>query len=650
MTDPRNVLGQVGSAVGWQLVFPDLELRFGHDTHYAGIDLTLPGDLSGGACSIEIEAMNTADFGRLARARFPESQHGERPLVKAELTLFWRDRVGNVPNRSDAPVTAVLAVTGLARRAEGTRLKTGIECQDYLYASLARARVAEAARASGPLAALEQVLRGAGLGSDAFVLHPARDEGSEEPVDLATGEPVLQVLERLGERLAERSGRRGRGVYLLRGGVLHAGAERPIPFAEAAGGSAEPFVLNSDHGLIKAENQGSRTLSAAERRREVETEVAITARDAILLTLTGRADLKPGDVVITPVDNAEKALFGGFGLPTPGPGHSAQTDVQLYIHSVQHRLGKNQGWTTTAMGVTVVCGTPAGVWDMAAPDQSDSNRGGGGDLDAADPAEATARQLRSAARDELLRRARTRVGEVRANHHSTEMDGTAVRTAAQSLDVLVGLAGPDGINRRARRQDMHRAGLARTSVPYLTPFAWGPYGLVLPQYPGSRVLVGFHEDNSDDPVVLGSFWRTADASEASVPQNTESGDWWLILPAGVSAAARQLASGTDPAPPPEDAKAVHDLIAADGSRVIQLKELTIRTLPESDLGTPQTRPSGAAEGGVLITHNNGARIHIASDGAITIEATQDLLLKAGGDVRIEGANIQLKGGSVDVQS
>lgn len=642
---------QIGRSVGWRLAFPEIGLTIGHATHYARIEASMPGGLDGGAFRIEIEALNVADFRLLAMARRPQGDALERPLVKAELTLFWRDRVGDEPPAARAPVTAVIAVTGLARLAEGLRVKTVIDGRDWLFARLERARFSAGQSVQGLIGALAAVLDDAGLGREEYVLHPPADTEQGEGFEIEGGTPVLDILERIGERIAERTGHRGRSLFLLREGVLHAGADRPIPFAPTPGARGAVYAMTPDEGLVRAENQGERRLTTAELRREVETGAAVTARDAYLLTIAGRPDLKPGDVVEIAVEGAEAAEFGGFGLPplAGGPGGGMRREV--YVNSVQHRLGKNRGWVTTATGVTVdAASQPSGVWDIVEVAEAGAGSAAGGDRDAADPAEAIVHHIRHEARTAMRTRERPRVGEVRANHQRTEMTGAAVAAAAQSLDLMVGLAPPDGQPRRARRQEVRRTEELRRNVPYLTPFAWGPFGLVLPHYPGERVLVSFHEDSIDDPVVMGSFWQTADGSAASAPQNVQAGDWWLILPADIASGARTTATGADPAPPPGDARAVHDLIDATGARVVQMKELTIRTLPADSLGAAATRPEAGADGGVLITHNNGARIHIASNGAITIEATEGLKLKAGGDVEIEGANIKLKGGSVDVVS
>jgi hypothetical protein len=582
-------------------------------------------------------------------ARQPARDATERPLVRAELTLFWRDRVGDDPTTARAPVTATIAVTGLARLSEGLRIKTVIEGRDWIYERLSRARLSSGVSVPGLMGTLAHALNDAGFGAAEYVLHPPTDTDETEGFEIEGGTPTLEILERVGERIAEKTGHRGRSLFLIRDGALHAGADRPIPFAPTPATQGAVYRMTPDEGLVKAENQGERRLTTAELRREAETGARVTARDAYLLTLAGRPDLKPGDVVEIAVDGAEAASFGGFGLPAMPAGSGGGTTREVYVNSVQHRLGKNRGWVTTATGITVdTTSQPEGVWDVIEAAEAGEAEASGGDRDAADPTEAVVHHIRHEARAAMRTRARPRVAEVRTNHQSTEMAGTAIGTAAQSLDLLVGLGPPDGQPRRARRQEIRRTDELRRNIPYLTAFAWGPFGQVLPHYPGERVLVNFHEDSQDDPVVIGSFWQTADASADAAPQNVESGDWWLILPADIAATARTSAAGTDPAPPPEDAKAVHDLIDATGARVIQMKELTIRTLPAENLGPAATRPVNGAEGGILITHDNGAKIHIASNGAITIEATEGLKLKAGGDVEIEGANIKLKGDSVDV--
>jgi hypothetical protein len=571
---------EVGRSVGWRIAFPEIQaglkpLTLSHETHYADISATLPGTLSGGSFRFEIESLNISDFRLLAEARLPKGEEKQRPLVRAVLTLFWRDRVGDSPDETDAPVTAVVGITGLARLAEGIRIKTIIEGRDWIYERLARAKYPGPESPVPQTLGIGTVLERAGLESTDYSLSPLPGEAPGEKLDLDWGTPILNVLERLGDRLSEKTGRRGRSLYLLRDGVLHAGPGRSIPFSPTPGQTGEVRDLPPGED-VKVDNQGERRLTTAELRHESADE-RIVARDAYLISCIGWPSLKPGDVVKIKVDGAEAAEFGGFGLPSlpslPGlPGGGGPAERHIYINSVEHRLGKNRGWKTQATGVTVdPSAGPEGIWDIVEVMEPGLGQGAGSDHDSADPSESFANQIRNETHTAAQTRARPRIGEVRANHQATSMSGAAVSIAAQSLDLFVGLKSVDGDPRRARRQDVDRSDSLRSNIPYLTPFAWGPYGQVLPHYPGERVLVEYHEDSADDPVVVGSLWQTKDGSTTATPQNVQAGDWWLILPAGIDPGARASAPGTSAVAPPSGAKAVHDLIDATGARIVQVK-------------------------------------------------------------------------------
>ena len=87
------------------------------------------------------------------------------------------------------------------------------------------------------------------------------------------------------------------------------------------------------------------------------------------------------------------------------------------------------------------------------------------------------------------------------------------------------------------------------AAPYASPFAWGKFGLVLPRYPGMRVLLAHRNGDDDDLVDIGALWERGNAP-ASNP-----GDYWLILPAAIHEADRRRspttrAEGSRPAKPP----------------------------------------------------------------------------------------------------
>ena len=96
-------------------------------------------------------------------------------------------------------------------------------------------------------------------------------------------------------------------------------------------------------------------------------------------------------------------------------------------------------------------------------------------------------------------------------------------------------ANVDGSNRPAQTERIRRAAFAgdgrrhgavrfevdpkRHTVfddaPYATPFAFGKFGLVLPRYPGTRVLLVHRDGDSEDPVDVGALWTRGTAPASS---------------------------------------------------------------------------------------------------------------------------------------
>jgi hypothetical protein len=160
--------------------------------------------------------------------------------------------------------------------------------------------------------------------------------------------------------------------------------------------------------------------------------------------------------------------------------------------------------------------------------------------------------------------------------------------------------------------------------PLVSLFAWHKCGLVTPVYPGMKALLAHNLNLQDDALVVGFLWSEQPAFEP--PQNQE-GDWWLCLPIDFDTAN----------PPADSTKAVNDLIANNGKRVIQVKGLKISVGTDS-LPNVGVRPSEGADDEFLIEHKSGTKFRIAADGAVTIEASS---VSIKGDVFIEG-NVEVK--------
>ncbi|MFF3335589.1 hypothetical protein ACFYWX_39680 [Streptomyces sp. NPDC002888] len=388
---------------------------------------------------------------------------------------------------------------------------------------------------------------------------------------LGTGATYLEHLATIERRLAEADGRGGRGLALFRDGVLHVGAR---PAVLVATYDVEP-QWTEELGRVRA------------------------SRRAVRFGLPGDPRLRPGELVrIASADRRAAPLT-------------------LYVTSVQHTLDPEHGFTTVAAGVGALGADD--VWD---PHPVGLDPVSAHSEPAADPATAVARAIAGLGRAAAARTTTAEVGEVRA------ADGHAAT-------VWRGLAPGDGAPMQYRRLDVQRDAPDRLAeVGHTTPFAWGAYGLVLPRYPGTRVLLVPRQGRADDAVDVGSVWR-ADEGPAA-----EAGDWWLHLPAGVPAGQRAGVADDRLGADPGD-RASNDLTDADGNRVIEVGELTVR-VGRKALGPAGTRPGrGDSEHAVTIEHADGeASLVITADGTITLTGKK-LRFEAQENIEMKAKNVKV---------
>lgn len=161
--------------------------------------------------------------------------------------------------------------------------------------------------------------------------------------------------------------------------------------------------------------------------------------------------------------------------------------------------------------------------------------------------------------------------------------------------------------------------------PLVSPFAWHKCGLVVPVYEGMKAMLNHNLSLQDDVLINGFIWSDTPVIE---PPKNKAGDWWLCLPIDFNASN----------PPSDSTKAVNDLTANNGRRVIQLKGLKI-TVGDSTLPAVGDRPTEGEDDEFLIEHSSGTILKIAADGTMTIEASS---LSIKGDVTIEG-DVTMKG-------
>jgi hypothetical protein len=203
---------------------------------------------------------------------------------------------------------------------------------------------------------------------------------------------------------------------------------------------------------------------------------------------------------------------------------------------------------------------------------------------------------------------------------------------------------PGAVQRTAVTEDQHGELLR---VPYVTPFAWGSYGMVLPRYPGTRVVLANAGGGPGDFVDVGAVWPR------NAGPHAQPGDYWLALP--VSIAQREHLQ--DPAKQlPDDGPATHDLIDGDGTRVIETSRFVLRVTDGLTQVPNRPQPGDDPAGSVVIESRSGqdisARIVLKDDGSVTITATSITFDTQGrGDIELKAKNVKVHldgGGTMDV--
>jgi hypothetical protein len=634
---------KVGNDAGWTLAFHKERpsefwqivekpyLIIGRDDYYARVEAALPEGFAAGKYTFVVEGMTDGDYGKLA----------VDDVVR--LYLYWRDTnasptgylanvAGLTDKLSDFSLEALknfrvaeLIVTKVSRKAGARRYEATIEArerafmklqQKVLQATLSAATFGDAAGALVENVSVPLELHGftpSGTLPTSSKAHPGDDSVSFDPDQTAAHAMVT-----LGDAVGDVTEKDRRGMLLIRNGKLHLGPRRiPDPLRK-------PIALSHRNGLVEA------VRDTPQREPSIDGDPPPPSHFQYRLTLKGRPDLFPGDVVTfrpAPEDLATTvpgSALGAVFAAGAGPlvaGEDVGDPVTLYVSSVEHKLGRSSAFVTTLTGITFAAGEDP--WDDATTPAGTGPRG-----TSANTSVGTAKKIRSVAEDAAAAARAPEVGEVRAM--TTSSDDARTEPPSQTLKLWRGLTRPDGRANQARRLDIRRKHPAVfEGVAYASPFAWGLCGLVLPRYPGTRVVMVHRNGEPRDPVEIGALW------ESGKGPNSEAGDWWLILPAGIP--KDQRASVTDSETPQEDwlGTATNDLIDADGNRIIQVGELTVRVGGLENAGVRPERPD--LKEGITIEHRDGdARITIDKNGKIKIEAKGDLeLVSKQGNIKLE---------------
>jgi hypothetical protein len=604
-----SAIAQIGNDAGWcievsNLKLPTRSLRFSRARYDAELTAELNGGgdvdsgvaLDGGGFNVVIEGVQEDD------ARFFAHQPD---AIQAKLYLYWRDvplslfsplgeMLGDAPPADS--LVAVLKVRSARRRAGERRYELLLECRDWVYDKLDGTIPTQGCSNSpDPLSDLYAMLdeMGVPVANRAAGVAAPSQESSSVSRGLGPRDNGLKQLAQIGRRLEQiRPDRRGLGMFLARDGQLYAGPDRLAPMKQ--------YELSQDNGLIHYERAGS--YSDADQA-SASVAVPTAPRDKVRVLLKGRPDIKPGDFVTLPV--IDQPMLDSVLDRAPRAG-------VYYVQSVRHRLSRTESFSTTLFAVYAESREKAWFANPVAI----------ADAGAAEGAAANAvRRIGRAATTRVL----AEVAEVR---RTTSIGGA---DPAQSTLLWRGLVDADGQGGAATRLDIAKQPEKLANTPYATPFAWGKCGLVLPRYPGTRVLVENRDGDRSDPIDIGALWKKGDAP------NAQAGDYWLILPVNPQ---KPDTLGDDEKAPFDVQKATNDIAMADGTRVIEVGKLTI-SVGDAALSSPGTRPSADTAGDVVIKHAKGSTITIDQDGNITIHSENDLRLEAKGNVVIDAAGVQV---------
>lgn len=590
----------LGLVPGWTLELAgSREWRTSSLEYDATIEVLADATLASATWTVVLDGLTDADHATLAAAR---------PDDRLTIALGWADAAGGV---TSIPVVGALA----------SMLGAGPS-----YPTVLVGTIAEVTRGQGQFRYPTTL-----TGTDADHRALATTLVGRDPV---TGTSLHGRVRELADRAGLSTTSHGQDVTLERAEELHATVS----------------VLDAVHTLLQAGHgaETDRVVPAFLRdgtvhvgpcsghegtpvhRLEHATGLASATKDGALhrATLVGRTDVGLGDrcaldpSALPPQDTSTTIatsgwvadVVGGIGSALAGAS-GAGTWTELVVVGLRHRLNRADGFVTE---LTLGPVPDAGAATVPAADEHARST---------DPARRVASRLDGAGTPGHA------IGVGLVGEQRTEAGGTAEH--AQRLTLHEGLA-PSGEPVRAVRADLAEVPTELRDKPYLTPFAFGSTGLVVPHYPGTRVVAVHPDGLAAEALVAGSVWDEGDEPES------EPGDWWLSLPTRVTEAT----SASDPqsvAAP--EGPASHDLIDGAGGRAIHVAGFTI-TVGEDLMPDVGVRPDGATVDELTIRHASGnAAITIDSSGNVTIRTDKDLTLEAGQKVTVKGQQVDLVTGS-----
>lgn len=669
---------RIGNDAGWVLEFyqersgilePHPNLRsLRVEDYYADIQAELIGcennSLRSGVYTFTIEGLIDEHY------RILSLNNPKRPTV-VKLYLYWRDTIASAGgylssfagltdltgklSESDLrdALVAVLSIKRVSRKAGSRRYETTIQAEERAFNALSK-RVTNSICMESPRSVVQKIQEEMHIQirfdekdtftTQGFIQHRGNSSPATELAYLERGKTYVETIRELASAVEIATGKYGRGMLLIRDGDLYFGP-RSIPLEP----HSNPKPLQPENGFIEPEITGTKDSDPYFDRSSGEPPPPLTQ---FKLTLKGRPDLKPGDLVkfnLPPEDEAKTtpwigdALLGIAGPLVPVLDQGFANAVTLYVNSVKHQLSRTCGFVTYVTGVVI--SNVKEPWDTHSPSGSRPVTSSSASRSASSSTTA-AQSVQQIAERAVSSRYFAEVGEVR--QVTTQGQGSQSASPGQTLTVFRGLVAPDGGANQASRLAIQRTNPLRLpGVAYATPFAWGKCGLVLPRYPGTRVMMVHRNGQGSDPVEVGALWESGHGPDS------EPGDWWLILPVDIPESQRSNIA-ENATPEEHTGKVSQDLIDAEGNRIIEVGELTIRVGKESlkNAGERPNRPKRpSVEGSVTIEHTKeGSKIVMKPDGSIEITAKKIKLDAGNGDIEMIANNIDVQvSGSMNVR-
>ncbi|MFF0792253.1 hypothetical protein [Streptomyces spiralis] len=618
----------VGFQAGWALMFrkddgrgfPDTKsepLRLTHTDYPAEIRVDADDTLRGATFTVSVDGMRDDDYDAIAAGLH----------AHLEIRLGWWDLKRGFVTSALAAIGAPMPGgtgedDGFSQVLEGRVLAVERSRAEFTYRARFEGIDAAYYRMQCRHPRLDTKVRNTTVVDyarelcqrDAEVGVPVLGEGPDTPVDgpldIRADGSVVQALKDLA-RLAHDGDTRAEVPMFLRAGRLHVGRwTKPV-------GARNTWELTPATGLVESRPVVERDPDAVSLGSPFDAP-EVRRFD---LTLLGRPDIGVGDMVsadlpvpapasmtgtlahsaIGPLGDAVSGA--GRGLGAAGP---FQNPEEYGVVGVHHLLSAAEGFVTR---LTVERRT------------GDERRAVGPRPGSCDEAAKFAASLAEQRRRAALDRRTHEVGLVRRQDVAqTFRDGHDV--AAQTLCIDEGLAETPSPNVPSKA-DPAKTPTQLVGKPYLTPYAFGGTGLVVPHYPGMRVVSLHYREEPQNAVAAGALWESGKAPRSHL------GDWWLSLPTNLAGSGIESGSAGDPAtaPQPRD-EASHDLVSGQGNRVIEVRGLRI-SIGKALMTKVGTRPADAASDQVVIESAAAkSRIAIDSSGNIEISTDADLTLAA----------------------